>query len=219
MNIGQCVGADDRIWTFAMNENSKNVPIVLVHGFGAGVGFWALNVEELAQDNPVYAFDILGCSRSSRSEFSEDAREIENQFVDSIDKWRDAMGIEKIILVGHSFGGFLTSCYALKYPERLEHVILVDAWGHDETPDLQDFPLWKLSVAYTVRMFYGPFSVLRTVGPLGESFIKTVKGDLLDKFGAFLNPSTACQYIYHCNNQLDATAEIAFHRMTIVGPW
>lgn len=202
-----------------MNENSKNIPIVLLHGFGAGIAFFALNVEELSQNHPVYAFDVLGCSRSSRTEFSDDAKDIENQFVDSIDKWREALNIEKMILVGHSFGGFLSSCYALKYPERLEHLILVDAWGHDETPDLQDFPLWKLSVAYSVRMFYGPFSMLRTVGPLGESLVKTVKRDLLDKFGAFLNQSSASQYIYHCNNQTNPTGEIAFHRMTVVGPW
>lgn len=123
VKIGKCVSDDDQIWTFAMNQNSKNVPIVLIHGFGAGVAFWALNVEELAKDHPVYAFDVLGCSRSSRSHFSDDAHEIENQFIDSIDKWRAALNIDKMILIGHSFGGFLSSCYALKYPERLEHLV------------------------------------------------------------------------------------------------
>lgn len=68
-------------------------------------------------------------------------------------------------------------------------------------------------------MFYGPFSMLRTMGPFGESLVKTIKRDLLDKFGAFLNQSSASQYIYHCNNQTNPTGEIAFHRMTIVGPW
>lgn len=77
VDIGKCVGSNDKIWTFEINIESKNIPIVLVHGFGAGMAFWALNVEALARNNPVYAFDILGLARSSRPNFSNDPREIE----------------------------------------------------------------------------------------------------------------------------------------------
>jgi abhydrolase domain-containing protein 4 len=152
VKLGRCVGDDDEIWTFAMNTDSKNVPIVLLHGFGAGSAFWAMNLEELAVDHPVYAFDTLGFARSSRPEFSDDPDKIEDQFVESIERWREAVGIDRMVLLGHSFGGFKASSYALKYPDRLEHLILVDPWGYDEAPDLQDFPLWKLSFAYSVRL-------------------------------------------------------------------
>lgn len=60
-----------------MNTENKNTPIVLLHGFGAGIGFWALNLESLAKYHRVYAFDILGLARSSRPNFSNDAMEIE----------------------------------------------------------------------------------------------------------------------------------------------
>lgn len=114
-----------------MNEQSKKVPIVLMHGFGAGSAFFAMNLEELAVEHPVYAFDTLGFAKSSRPAFSYNPEKIEQQFVDSIEKWREVMGIERMVLLGHSFGGFLASSYALKYPERLEHLILVDSWGVD----------------------------------------------------------------------------------------
>lgn len=107
-----------------MNEESKNTPIVMVHGFGAGSAFWAMNLEEISKDHPVYAFDSLGFARSSRPEFSDDPEKIEEQFVESIEKWREVMGFEKMVLLGHSFGGYQASAYALKYPERLEHLIL-----------------------------------------------------------------------------------------------
>lgn len=140
-----------------MNTQSKNVPIVLIAGFGAGIAFFAMNLEDLATDHPVYAIDTLGFARSSRPTFSNDAQEIEAQFVDSIEKWRAAVGIERMVLLGHSFGGFLASSYTMKYPERVEHLIPVDPWGYDDVPGLHEFPLWKLSVAYTVRLMVGEF--------------------------------------------------------------
>lgn len=46
------------------------------------------------------------------------------QYVNSIEKWRKAMRIEKFIILGHSFGGYLSTAYTLQFPERIEHIIL-----------------------------------------------------------------------------------------------
>lgn len=112
-----------------MNTESENTPIVMLHGFGAGIAFWLMNLEEISENRPLYAIDLLGFARSSRPTFSTDAQEIESQFVESIERWRELMQIPKMILLGHSFGGFLASSYAIKYPERVEHLILADPWG------------------------------------------------------------------------------------------
>ncbi|KAG5679037.1 hypothetical protein PVAND_008638 [Polypedilum vanderplanki] len=219
VDIGKCVGKNDKIWTFEMNEKSENIPIVLLHGFGAGMAFWALNLEALGTNNPVYAFDILGLARSSRPIFSNDPAEIEEQFVLSIEKWREAMKIDKMILVAHSWGGFLASSYSLKYAERVEHLLLVDPWGLDEHPDMDNFPLWKLTVAYAVRLLDGCFTMIRVFGPFGDYLIKNVRPDLLQKYNSVCEPSVFSDYIYHCVNHWQPTGEVAFHKMTRVGPW
>lgn len=98
----------------------------MIHGFAAGIAFWVLNIDEIAAKRPVYAFDLPGFARSSRPKFSDDAQEIEIQFVQYIEQWRENMGIEKMILLGHSFGGFLSSSYTLQYPDRVEHLVSKD---------------------------------------------------------------------------------------------
>ena len=59
-----------------------------------------------------------GFGRSSRPAFSSDALEAEKQLVQSVEEWRREMKVDKMILLGHSMGGFLAASYAMRYPDR-----------------------------------------------------------------------------------------------------
>lgn len=64
VDIGPAVGTSDKIWTISLNQESSKTPILLLHGLGAGVALWCLNLDYLAASRPVYAIDLLGLSKN-----------------------------------------------------------------------------------------------------------------------------------------------------------
>lgn len=178
----------ERIWTIKSNGTSTNVPLVLIHGFGGGSALWSLNLDELSADRPVYALDLPGFARSSRPTFSFDHRKAEEEFVQMIEEWRVAVGLnEPFHLLGHSFGGFLSTAYALRHPQWVKQLILVDPWGFARRPEniwqtgrLQKIPSWLRSFS-PVFMKLSPLAGLRVAGPLGKtsSFLKIRPNDFL----------------------------------------
>ena len=166
--------SQNRLWTLSVdhkgNESKeKKVPLVMVHGMGGGIGLWAQNLGPLSENRPLYAFDVLGFGRSSRPQFSTKPDVAENQFVESIEEWRKTMDIDKMILLGHSLGAYISGAYSLKYPDRVKHLVLVDAWGFPEKPpedQQRRVPLWIKAIATVIKPF-NPLAVLRVAGPFG----------------------------------------------------
>ena len=78
-------------------------PVLLVHGSGPGVTAWAnwrLNIPVLAQDFRVIAPDMFGFGYSDSKGRIEDKQ----VWVDQLASFLDGLGIDKISMVGNSFG-------------------------------------------------------------------------------------------------------------------
>ncbi|KAI8086614.1 Alpha/Beta hydrolase protein [Halteromyces radiatus] len=128
----------------AHGKNTQN--LVICHGYGAGLGFFYKNFFALGQVPGwnLYAIDWLGMGRSSRPKWTitkkskqtwdDIVEEVETHFVQSLEEWRKSVGLEKMTLMGHSLGGYFATCYSLKYPERVEKLILVSPAGVSEPP-------------------------------------------------------------------------------------
>ncbi|XP_041031346.1 (Lyso)-N-acylphosphatidylethanolamine lipase isoform X2 [Carcharodon carcharias] len=206
--------SNHRIWTLALSPETlaRRTPLVLVHGFGGGLGLWVQNLEPLSRRQPVYAFDLLGFGRSSRPPFPGDPEAVEAEFVSSIEEWRAQLGLPSMILLGHSLGGFLAASYTIKHPERVKHLILVDPWGFPERPaDLSESwkpPMW-VKAAATILGRFNFLAVLRAAGPWGPSLVQRFRPDLKQKYERFFQDDTILEYVYHCNAQ-SPSGEAAF---------
>jgi len=82
-------------------------------------------------------YDQRGCGRSTRpidkftsTNFGENMQALTRALgvraqIADMEKIRQLLGEDKLILIGHSFGGFLASLYASEYPDRVKALILV----------------------------------------------------------------------------------------------
>lgn len=125
------------------DERPADQNLVILHGYGAGLGFFYKNFEALSRAKgwQLYALDMLGMGRSSRPPFKIKAQtrekqitEAEDWFIDSLEEWRMKKKIDKFTLLGHSMGGYMAVAYALKYPGRLHKLILASPVGIPEDP-------------------------------------------------------------------------------------
>jgi len=116
-------------------------PIVLVHGYGAGLGFYSHSAPLLARPGqPVLAVDMPGCGLSSRPPNTfgtgptADIDGAHAYFSARLDGWRRSLGIDKMVLVGHSLGGYVAATYAERYPSALDRLVLASCVGLPDRP-------------------------------------------------------------------------------------
>jgi len=109
-------------------EFGSGEPLMIVHGGpGASHDYFLPHLLPLARNNRLIFIDERGSGKSGKL---EDATlyTVENM-VEDVEAVRKALGLGKMSLLGHSFGGVLAQAYALKYQENLSHLILCSTFS------------------------------------------------------------------------------------------
>lgn len=111
-------------------------PLVVVHGGPVMDHLYFLpHFEELAKDYQLIFYDQRACGRSSIDVDTATMNLV--GFVEDIEQIRQALKLERINLLGHSWGGLLAMKYVIKYPENLDHLILSNSMA----PSVADWQL------------------------------------------------------------------------------
>jgi proline iminopeptidase len=118
-------------WRVAGPLKDGAPPVVFLHG-GPGQGsahFDALAGPYMERELRMVYFDQRGSGHSERPASNDYAL---TTLVEDIEALRRELGVPKIALLGHSFGGLLALEYAAKYPQHVSHLIFVaGVWNFD----------------------------------------------------------------------------------------
>ncbi|WP_394834410.1 alpha/beta hydrolase [Pendulispora rubella] len=99
-------------------------PVVLAHSGGPGCGWSYLRMPEVEQFATIVYIEPIGTGASGRlADPAQYSRQLDTANVEGL---RAHLGIQKITLLGHSYGGFVALTYALTYPDHVRALILYD---------------------------------------------------------------------------------------------
>lgn len=109
-----------------VRQGEAGAPVVLVHGLAASLHDWDDLLPELSASGYVgYALDLLGHGESDKPASQHDYT-VENTFA-HFSNWLDSLHLHTpFTLIGHSLGGGLSLLYALRYPERVRALVLIN---------------------------------------------------------------------------------------------
>jgi proline iminopeptidase len=102
----------------------EDAPVIIAHHGGGGIGSLAeprATFGPLADRFRVIVFDARGCGRSEGIEPYSHA-----QWAADVDGIRQWAGVDRVIVAGGSYGGFIALEYAVAYPEHVSGIILRD---------------------------------------------------------------------------------------------
>jgi aminoacrylate hydrolase len=133
---------------------ADGAPLILSAGLGGSGAYWMPNVPAFTQAGfRVILYDHRGTGRSNRA--LPDSVTVDD-LADDILALMDGIGIGRAYLMGHAAGGVAGLALALRAPERLDRLVVVNGWAR---PD-----------PHFARCFDARLAILRGIGP--EAYLK-----------------------------------------------
>lgn len=103
--------------------DGKGYSIILVNGFGSKKEGWMGQIPALSKRFKVISFDSRGSGKSDRPNMPYTME----MFADDIKGLMDFLSIDKAHCIGFSLGGMILQHFALKYPKKLDKLVLINS--------------------------------------------------------------------------------------------
>ncbi|CCH61883.1 hypothetical protein TBLA_0F03460 [Henningerozyma blattae CBS 6284] len=153
--------------------------LILIHGYGAGLGFYINTLQHLSMDNwCIHAVDLPGYGFSSRLKFPYGTinpriyskKDVLDWFQKRLKTWFHKKGLlahpENNLVTAHSMGAYIMCHYLNNHPSDFRKIIMCSPAGfYPASNPLTNIPLWY---TYLWDRNYSPFSLVRISGPLGS---------------------------------------------------
>jgi len=123
-----------RLYYYAAGTRGAGVPVVFLHGFPTSGHLWGDVVPLMPAGHRLVVVDLLGYGRSDRPDSREvDVRSHAERVVELLDELR----IQRACVVGHGIGGGIAQSLAVRYPQRVSHLCLIDSVAFDRWPTVR----------------------------------------------------------------------------------
>lgn len=147
-------------------EHGSGAPIVCIHGTSSSAAVWGNALHVLAGRGRTIAYDRRGCFRSERPEpYVTNVRE----HADDAAALIDALDAAPAVVIGRSYGGETALDLALRYPERVRALALLEAALLSLDPEAAR---WGAALVERVLA-----TAETDMGSVAETFLRTVAGD------------------------------------------
>lgn len=130
-----------RFWA----AGDKGTAVILLHLGGGSVENWVYNINTLAQHHRVYAIDMVGAGRSDIPKIPSNWKVFSDYISQFISDFMETQHLERASLAGNCIGGYHSLYFALRFPDKVDKLVLVASWGFGrDVPFL--FQLFKLPI-------------------------------------------------------------------------
>ena len=121
--VSRRVSGADGLELHLLEWSEAGVPLLLLHGYGNDAHIWDDFAPEVAACYRTLALDQRGHGDSS---WDPERRYDVDTMVRDVEAVTAALGIERLVIVGHSLGGRVATLFAGRHPERMAGLVLVD---------------------------------------------------------------------------------------------
>lgn len=123
--------------TVAYLEQGEGAPVVLLHGCPFSSFIWRNVIPVLAADQRCLAPDLLGLGDTDTPPHADWSINAQARMVVGL---LDALGLERVHLVGHDQGGAIAQVVAAHHPDRVDRLALSNAEAYDNWPSRRELP-------------------------------------------------------------------------------
>ena len=176
----------------------KSPALLFLHGWRSESIVWFPLLENFETENPIYCLDLPGFGKS---ELPREPYGVEN-YSEMVSGFISKLGLENVVIVGHSFGGRIAIKLASKHPGFLRGIVLVDSAGFVDSTLSNKLkriiakllkPIFKLKLLHGIRN-----SIYRLIGSedyiatpqLRETYLKVIGEDLSEALKQINVPTT-----------------------------
>ncbi len=156
--------------------HGRGKPVILLHGWLGSWGLWQETMAYLSRSYRTYALDFWGFGESGTKRSTYQVKD----FVSLVDQFMEQLGIIRAPLVGHSMGGTVSLSVALRFPERVQRVVII---GSPIVGSSLALPLKMAGYRPVALPLFALFPAFRSAMRVASPFICSAPGfpEMMDK--------------------------------------